>query len=105
VEEEASGGDSCPRLRWSFDCYLWISIVPRIKGLGPFAYVVVLIPKVSGVPVASQSSTSTVKGSVVVPLDLITEAVPVKVACESVPQAPLLMNSPSMDWALIRTPA
>jgi hypothetical protein len=59
--------------------------------------------KVSAVPGSPQSSTSTVKGSVLVPVDRITEAVPVNVACIFAPHEPLLMSSPLMDWALIRT--
>src|SRR5712692_545760 len=66
------------------------------------------MPKVSAVPGSPQSSTSTVKGSVVVPVDRITAAVPVYLACllpgvagHEVPG--LLMNSPLTDWALIRT--
>src|SRR5438105_4863611 len=66
--------------------------------------------KVSAVPGSPQSSTSTVNGSVVVPVDRITEAVPVNLACllpgvagQTVPG--LLMNRPSTVWALIRTPA
>src|SRR2546425_10515990 len=68
------------------------------------------MPKVSAVPGSPQSSTSTVKGSVVVPVDRITAAIPVNFACllpgvvgQDMPG--LVMNSPSMDCALIRTPA
>src|SRR5712691_10980294 len=68
------------------------------------------MPKVSAFPGSPQSSTSTVRPSGVVPVDRITEAVPVSVACllpgvagQEVPG--LLINSPSKDWALIRTPA
>src|SRR5881397_3138611 len=39
------------------------------------------MPKVSAVPGSPQSSTSTVKGSVAVPVGRITEAVPPNVAC------------------------
>ena len=39
------------------------------------------MPKVSAVPGSPQSSTSTVKGSVVVAVERITEAVPVNWAC------------------------
>ena len=45
---------------------------PPIKGFGPFDYVVLLIAKVSAVPGSPQSSTSTVKGSVVVPVARMT---------------------------------
>src|SRR2546422_4794625 len=58
------------------------------------------MPKVSPVPGSPQSSTSTVSGSVVVPVDRITAAVPVNLACllpgvsgQEVPG--LLMDSPS----------
>src|SRR6266850_3748562 len=43
------------------------------------------MPKVSEVPGSPQSSTSTVNGSVVVPVDRITWAVPVNSACFAVP--------------------
>ena len=83
---------------------------PPIRVLGPFEYVVVWIPKVSIVPGSPQSSTSTVKGSVVVPIGRITEAVPVKVACllpgvagQELPG--LLINNLSKDRAFIRTSA
>src|SRR5437588_2971071 len=63
--------------------------------------------KVSEVPGSPQSSTSTVNGSVVVPVDRITEAVPLNVACllpgVAAQEPGLLMLSPVMDWALIRT--
>src|SRR5437879_13832991 len=39
------------------------------------------MPKLSPVPGSPQSSTSTVSGSVVVPVDRITAAVPVNLAC------------------------
>src|SRR5712691_11962971 len=65
------------------------------------------MPKVSAVPGSPQSSTSTVKGSVVVPVDRITAAIPVNLACllpgvagQDVPG--LLINSPLTDWAFIR---
>src|SRR5205809_8064123 len=68
------------------------------------------MPKLSAFPGSPQSSASTVRPSVVVPVDRITEAVPVGVACllpgvagQEVPG--VLMNAPSEDWALIRTPA
>src|SRR5581483_10174445 len=68
------------------------------------------MPKVSAVPGSPQSSTSTVNGSVVVPVDRITDAVPVNLACllpgvagQLVPG--LLIANPSTDSALIRTPA
>src|SRR2546421_3348326 len=68
------------------------------------------MPKVSAAPGSPQSSTSTVKGSVVVPVDRVTEAVPPNVACllpgvaeHEVPG--LLIRSAAMDWALIRTSA
>src|SRR6266568_1347131 len=68
------------------------------------------MPKVSDLPGSPQSSTSTVKGSVVVPVDRITEAVPVNLACllpgVAGQEAPgLLTSSPLTDWASIRTPA
>ena len=64
--------------------------------------------KVSAVPGSPQSSTSTVNGSVVVPVGRITEAVPLNVACllpgvAAQDRPGLLMFSPVMDWALIRT--
>ena len=62
------------------------------------------MPKVSAIPGSPQSSTSTVKDSVVVPVDRITAAVPVNLACllpgvagQDVPG--LLMNSPLMAQA------
>jgi len=66
------------------------------------------MPKLSIVPGSPQSSTSTVKRSIVVPVDRITAAIPVNVACllpgVAVQEAPgLLMDSPSTDWAFIRT--
>src|SRR2546426_3051881 len=68
------------------------------------------MPKVSPVPGSPQSSASTVNGSVVVPVDRITAAVPVNVACllpgvagQEVPG--LLMNSPLKVAAFMRTPA
>src|SRR5205809_8084853 len=68
------------------------------------------MPKVSAVPGSPQSSTSTVKGSVVVPVDRITAAEPVNLACllpgvagQDTPG--LVITSPSIDWALIRTSA
>ena len=64
--------------------------------------------EVSALPGSPQSSTSTVKGSVVVPADRITEAVPVNVACllPGVAQVPgLLIDRASIDWAFIRTSA
>src|SRR3989442_4163214 len=66
------------------------------------------MPKVSIVPGSPQSSTSTVKDSVVVPVDRITAAVPPNVACllpgvigQEVPG--LLITGPATDWAFIRT--
>src|SRR5713101_7680987 len=66
------------------------------------------MPKVSAIPGSPQSSTSAVKRSVVVPVDRITAAIPVNLACmlpavvgQEVPG--LLINSPSKDWAFIRT--
>src|SRR5437868_3435550 len=66
------------------------------------------MPKVSMVPGSPQSSTSTVNGSVVVPVDRITDAVPVNLACllpgvagHAMPG--LLMKRPSIVLALIRT--
>src|SRR5437016_5275498 len=65
------------------------------------------MPNVSIVPGSPQSSTSTVKGSVVVPVDRITAAIPVTLACLPVIGAQkvpgLLINSPPTDWAFIRT--
>src|SRR5438132_301609 len=61
------------------------------------------MPNVSIVPGLAQSSTSTWKSCVFVPVDRITEAVPVNVACVFEPQGPLPMNSPLMDCDLIRT--
>ena len=56
---------------------------------------------VSDVPGSPQSSTSTVKGSVVVPVGRITEAVPLNVACllpgVAAQEPGLLMFSPLMD--------
>src|SRR2546426_4462568 len=83
-------------------------MLPPIRVLGPFEYVVVLMPKVSEAPGSPQSSTTTVNGSVVVPLDRITEAVPVNSACwlpgvDGQEEPGLLMTSASMDWAFIRT--
>src|SRR5882762_7354321 len=68
------------------------------------------MPKVSAVPGSPQSSTSTVKGSVVVPVDRMTAAVPPIVACllpgVAGQESPgLLTATPSIDWALIRTSA
>src|SRR6266702_1946725 len=68
------------------------------------------MPKESDVPGSPQSSTSTAKGSVVVPVDRITAARPVNLACllpGVAGQEPpgLLMSRPSTDWDLIRTPA
>src|SRR5438445_13429334 len=63
------------------------------------------MPNVSIVPGSAQSSTSTWKSCVVVPVDRITEAVPVNVACVFGPQIPLPMKSRVMDWDLIRTSA
>src|SRR6185369_11407855 len=64
--------------------------------------------KVSALPGSPQSSTSTVKSSVVVPVDRTTDAVPVNVACllpgtagQEVPG--LLIDRASIDWAFIRT--
>src|SRR5882762_2636398 len=66
------------------------------------------MPNVSAVPGSPQSSTSTVKDSVVVPVDRITAAVPPNVACllpgvagQEVPG--LLISGPSTDWTFIRT--
>ena len=66
------------------------------------------MPNVSAVPGSPQSSTSTVKGSEVVPVDRITEAMPLNVACllpgvAGQEEPGLLIDSPSIDWALIRT--
>src|SRR5207253_972494 len=66
--------------------------------------------KLSPVPGSPQSSTSTVNGSVVVPVDRITEAMPLNVACllpgvAGQEEPGLLIDSPSIDWALIRTSA
>src|SRR2546426_73060 len=66
------------------------------------------MPKVSAVPGSPQSSTSTVNDSVVVPTDRITEAMPVNLACwlpgADGQEAPgLLMKSPVMDCAMMRT--
>ena len=80
-------------------------MLPPINVLGPFEYVVVLMAKVSIVPGSPQSSTSTVNGSVVVPVERMTWAVPVKVAWVFAPQVPAVMTRLSMDWALMRTPA
>jgi hypothetical protein len=56
------------------------------------------MPNLSIVPGSPQSSTSTVKDSVVVPVDRMTEAVPVNVACCVFgPQLPALIFSPSID--------
>src|SRR2546422_6260743 len=55
------------------------------------------------VPGSPQSSALTVKGSVVVPVDLMTEAMPVNLACVSGPHEPLVMDSELYDRALIRT--
>src|SRR5688572_15694732 len=78
-------------------------MLPPVNGLGPLAYVSVWIRKVSRVPGSSQSSTSTIKNSVVVPLDRVTSAQPVKVACVFTPQGPGSMTSESIEVALIRT--
>src|SRR5947208_6211393 len=63
---------------------------------------------VSALPGSPQSSTSTVKGSVVVPAERMTEAMPVNVACLLPGVAgqevlALLMTRSSMDCAFIRT--
>src|SRR6266850_3045213 len=63
------------------------------------------MPKVSAVPGSPQSSTSTLKDSVVVPVDRITWAVPVNVACVFGPQVPEPMNRPLKDVAFMRTSA
>src|SRR5687767_11455500 len=64
------------------------------------------MPKVSEVPGSPQSSTSTVNGSDVVPVDLITSAMPVIVACwppGAVQAVAGVIDSPSTDRAFIRT--
>src|SRR2546425_3023025 len=64
------------------------------------------MPKVSAVPGSPQSSTLTVKDSVVVPADRMTAAVPPNVACLPpgvVHESELVITSPSMDWTFIRT--
>src|SRR5437773_4979361 len=64
------------------------------------------MPKVSAVPGSPQSSTSTVKDSVVVPADRMTAAVPPNVACLPpgvVHESELVITSRSMDWTFIRT--
>src|ERR1043166_1597048 len=68
------------------------------------------MPNVSIVPGSPQSSTSAVNRSMVVPVDRITAAMPVTVACllpgVAVHEAPgLLIDRPSTNWALIRTSA
>src|SRR2546425_12667513 len=62
-----------------------------------------MMPKVSEVPGSPQSSTSTAKGSVVVPVDRMTEANPLTLACVNGPQEPVVTDSESYDWAFIRT--
>src|SRR6266480_4222445 len=66
------------------------------------------MPKVSAVPGSPQSSTSTVMGSLVVPVGRMTEAVPVNLAVllpgvsgQEVPG--LLMNSVLYESTLMRT--
>src|SRR6266850_7319265 len=68
------------------------------------------MPKVSADPGSPQSSTSTVKGSLVVPVGRMTSAVPPKVACllpgvaeQELPGAAI--ESASMEVAFIRTSA
>ncbi len=63
------------------------------------------MPNLSEVPGSPQSSTLTVKDSVVVPVARVTAAVPLNVECLFVPQVPLLMISALYDIAFIRTPA
>src|SRR5205809_234203 len=63
------------------------------------------MPNLSAVPGSPQSSTSTVNDSVVVPVERVTWAVPVNVACVFGPQVPPVMNNPSNDVAFMRTPA
>src|SRR5437867_555840 len=63
------------------------------------------MPNLSAVPGSPPSSTSTVNDSVVVPMERITWAVPVNVACVFGPQVPPVMNSPLNDVAFMRTPA
>src|SRR5213592_2853167 len=60
---------------------------------------------VSVVPGSPQSLTSTLKDSVVVPVDRVTAAVPANLARVFAPQLPSSITSASMDWAFIRTPA
>src|SRR5438132_8177930 len=66
------------------------------------------MPNVSAAPGLPQSSASTVNGSVVVPVDRMTAAVPLNLACllpgvlgHELPG--LLMTSVAIDCALIRT--
>src|SRR6267142_2599299 len=63
------------------------------------------MPKVSAVPGSPQSSTSTLKDSVVVPVERITWAVPMNVACVFGPQVPVPMNRLLYDVAFMRTSA
>ena len=63
------------------------------------------MPNLSEVPGSPQSSTLTVKDSVVVPVERVTAAVPVNVACLFGPQVVLwLMDSVLYDITFIRTP-
>ncbi len=63
------------------------------------------MPNLSEVPGSPQSSTLTVKDSVVVPVERVTAAVPVNLECLFGPQVPLLMISELYDITFIRTPA
>ena len=64
-----------------------------------------MILNVSEVPGSPQSVTSTVKDWLVVPVELVTAAIPVNVAWVFGPQVPLLMASELYDISFIRTPA
>src|SRR4051812_45939189 len=102
-EIKCEAGAPAPASRPFLTDQRWIWMLPPINLLGPLEYVVVLMLNVSSVPGSPQSSTSTVNGSVVVPVARITEAVPVNVACVFGPQEPPVICSASIDCALMRT--